>query len=66
MTPHKQAKCPQCGEPADLSTDNPARPFCSHRCKLIDLGDWMDERHSIPGDDAPSSGNDPYDEDSDF
>lgn len=47
-----EGKCPQCGEPADPSSNNPARPFCSRRCKLIDLGDWIDERHSIPGDDS--------------
>jgi endogenous inhibitor of DNA gyrase (YacG/DUF329 family) len=29
---------------------NPDRPFCSERCKLIDLGAWADEQHSIPGD----------------
>jgi endogenous inhibitor of DNA gyrase (YacG/DUF329 family) len=31
------------------------KPFCSERCKLIDLGDWIEERHRIPGDetDAP-------------
>ena len=32
-------------------TNNPWRPFCSERCKLIDLGDWAAERHAIPGDD---------------
>ena len=30
--------------------DNPARPFCSERCKLIDLGGWAEERYSISGD----------------
>ncbi|KAF0808944.1 DNA gyrase inhibitor [Alcanivorax sp. S71-1-4] len=29
-------------------SDNPWRPFCSERCKLIDLGDWAAERHAIP------------------
>jgi endogenous inhibitor of DNA gyrase (YacG/DUF329 family) len=28
------------------------RPFCSERCKLIDLGEWLDEGHRIPGDPA--------------
>jgi endogenous inhibitor of DNA gyrase (YacG/DUF329 family) len=29
---------------------NEFRPFCSERCKLIDLGAWADEKHSIPCD----------------
>ncbi|HJO36625.1 MAG TPA: DNA gyrase inhibitor YacG [Gammaproteobacteria bacterium] len=42
-------RCPTCGKPAVLSADNPARPFCSPRCRLIDLGEWLDERRRIPG-----------------
>ncbi|MES1940374.1 hypothetical protein T5B8_09029 [Salinisphaera sp. T5B8] len=41
-------ECPQCGKPARISGDNPYRPFCSRRCKLIDLGDWLDESNRIP------------------
>ncbi|RZO85093.1 MAG: DNA gyrase inhibitor YacG [Oceanococcus sp.] len=40
--------CPQCGEPASLTNDNPWRPFCSERCKMIDLGEWFEETRSIP------------------
>ena len=40
--------CPTCGKPAIWSAENPWRPFCSERCKLIDLGDWIEERHRIP------------------
>jgi endogenous inhibitor of DNA gyrase (YacG/DUF329 family) len=29
-------------------TDNPFRPFCSKRCRLIDLGIWLEEGYSIP------------------
>ncbi|HJU62515.1 MAG TPA: DNA gyrase inhibitor YacG, partial [Candidatus Binatia bacterium] len=29
--------------------DNPHRPFCSDRCKLIDLGAWAEEKYRIPG-----------------
>jgi endogenous inhibitor of DNA gyrase (YacG/DUF329 family) len=40
-------------------TDLPFFPFCSERCKLIDLGDWFDEEHRIstplpPGSDEDS------------
>ena len=45
--------CPRCGQPARWAADNPARPFCSERCKLIDLGAWATESHRIPGDPVP-------------
>ncbi len=32
--------------------ENPYRPFCSERCKLIDLGEWANESRTIPGDSA--------------
>ncbi len=41
--------CPNCRQPAQWSESNPYRPFCSRRCKLVDLGEWIEERHSIPG-----------------
>jgi endogenous inhibitor of DNA gyrase (YacG/DUF329 family) len=41
--------CPQCRKPTRWD-GNPWMPFCSERCKLIDLGDWASERHAIPGD----------------
>jgi endogenous inhibitor of DNA gyrase (YacG/DUF329 family) len=42
-------RCPQCGKFVAYRLDNPARPFCSPRCKLIDLGAWAEERYAIPG-----------------
>lgn len=45
--------CPHCGKKGTWKPDNSSRPFCSERCKLIDLGAWADESHSIPGDSAP-------------
>jgi uncharacterized protein len=44
-----QVPCPRCGRPVTWGTESPYRPFCSERCKLIDLGDWLDESHRIPG-----------------
>ena len=43
------ARCPQCGKALEYSLDNPSRPFCSSRCKLIDLGAWAEERYAIGG-----------------
>lgn len=41
-------KCPQCGKLTEYE-GNEDRPFCSRRCKLIDLGAWIDEEYSIMG-----------------
>lgn len=41
--------CPTCGKPVPWTEDSRWRPFCSERCRLIDLGDWIDERHRIGG-----------------
>ncbi|GAB3049605.1 DNA gyrase inhibitor YacG [Acinetobacter apis] len=35
--------------------DNPFRPFCSDRCKLIDLGAWANEEYRLPTQDSPQS-----------
>ena len=43
--------CPRCGQQREWH-GNPFRPFCSERCRLIDLGGWLEERHSIPGEDT--------------
>lgn len=44
----RKIKCPQCGRLTVYSLENPARPFCSDRCKLIDLGQWADETYRVP------------------
>lgn len=44
-----QLKCPTCSKGIVWSTENPHRPFCSERCKLIDLGAWANEEHCIAG-----------------
>ena len=41
-------RCPQCSQPSLIAPANPWRPFCSERCKLLDLGDWMNGRFVIP------------------
>lgn len=45
-----KVKCPHCRKTVEWSADNRYRPFCSQRCRLIDLGDWASESHKIPGD----------------
>ena len=41
-------KCPTCGKAVEWK-DNPWRPFCSERCKLIDFGRWADGEYLVPG-----------------
>lgn len=44
----RKIKCPQCGRLTFFSPENPFRPFCSERCRLIDLGQWAEESYRIP------------------
>ena len=46
--------CPHCRKQTSLAPENPFRPFCSDRCKLIDLGSWASEDYKIPTEDTPS------------
>lgn len=44
----QRVKCPTCEREIDWA-QSPFRPFCSERCRLIDLGAWLTEKHAIPG-----------------
>jgi endogenous inhibitor of DNA gyrase (YacG/DUF329 family) len=52
-------RCPVCSKTIDLKT-LATPPFCSERCRVIDLGRWLDEGYSVPhirsGDDEEESG----------
>jgi uncharacterized protein len=41
----KAARCPICGKPSAPSL----RPFCSERCKQVDLGRWLSGSYAVPG-----------------
>lgn len=45
----KKIVCPNCGKENTWVPENKFRPFCSERCKLIDLGDWADGKRRVPG-----------------
>ena len=45
-------KCPTCKTDVIWHSDNTHRPFCSDRCRLIDLGEWASEGHRIAGEPA--------------
>jgi endogenous inhibitor of DNA gyrase (YacG/DUF329 family) len=51
--PNVTATCPICQRRVEISSsESPAQssffPFCSQRCKLIDLGAWLDAEYRIP------------------
>lgn len=41
--------CPICGTAVPWTAESRWKPFCSERCKLIDLGQWADEKYRVPG-----------------
>ena len=49
MTAKNNIKCPTCEKEKTWREDNPFKPFCSERCKLIDLGEWASETRRVPG-----------------
>ncbi len=53
----KHVTCPTCGGSSVYAASNPFRPFCSERCKQIDLGAWASERFTMPVESQPD--NDP-------
>ncbi len=46
-------RCPTCGRELEW-TGAPFRPFCSERCRLIDLGAWFSEQRAIASDSEPT------------
>ena len=47
-----EVACPQCRKKVVWSEKNAYRPFCSDRCRLLDLGAWADGTHRIAGEPA--------------
>ncbi|HEX6839017.1 MAG TPA: DNA gyrase inhibitor YacG [Polyangia bacterium] len=41
----KSARCPTCKK--DVAPDVKSFPFCAERCRLVDLGNWLDGRYRI-------------------
>lgn len=54
-------KCPTCGRELEWATAR-FRPFCSERCRLVDLGAWFSEQRAIAGEDAASEADEATDE----
>jgi len=57
----RKIKCPTCRK--ETAWENkPHRPFCSDRCRLIDLGRWAQEGYRIPGEEFDIRSDDEEDE----
>ena len=54
----RRVRCPTCRRHAAWN-GNPWRPFCSERCKLLDLAAWAEERYRIPGEPLPQEAEPP-------
>jgi len=54
----RKIQCPRCGAETYYSPENKWRPFCSERCKVIDLGAWGSERYRVP-ESEPEQGDEP-------
>lgn len=50
-----RVRCPTCKREVEWDPKSGWRPFCSERCKLIDLGAWFSEERSIPEDSPDQS-----------
>jgi len=48
-TPATTVACPQCGAAVTWTAASRWKPFCSERCKLLDLGAWANESYRIGG-----------------
>lgn len=67
MSPRKSADlskariiaCPACGGPSRYASDNAFRPFCSQRCRNLDLGAWASERYRVEAPPTPQERSDP-------
>lgn len=59
VTKPRQVNCPSCGTATEFSSANPDRPFCSERCRLMDLGDWAAEKFRIPDTTPPDLEDEP-------
>lgn len=54
----RQVPCPTCAALAPIAASNKWRPFCSERCRMIDLGAWASERYRVPAKPGDASDHD--------
>lgn len=61
MAVTKTVKCPQCGAPVKWEPASQFRPFCSQRCRQLDLGAWASESYRVPAAPPDTTESDPRD-----
>jgi len=59
MASPRAVSCPQCGARVEWTPASQFRPFCSERCKLLDLGAWASEAYRVPVAEPPESSDGP-------
>lgn len=52
-----KTQCPICNKDIDLNKTGKHKPFCSDRCKLIDLGEWASDNYIVEGKDKANQDN---------
>ena len=55
-SPPRLVPCPTCGTPAPFAASNRWRPFCTERCRSVDLGAWASERFRVAADPPEDEG----------
>ena len=53
---NEERRCVQCRQ---RPVDPEWRPFCSERCRLLDLGNWIGERYRVPSESTAAEDHDP-------
>jgi uncharacterized protein len=54
----RSVACPICGKAVEWTAESRFKPFCSERCKLIDLGAWASESYRAPVTEDPTEPDD--------
>ena len=55
----RSVTCPRCGKRVRWGAESPFRPFCSERCKMIDLGAWANEDYRVAASSAAQEPDEP-------
>ena len=55
----RKVPCPTCSKPSVFAPQNPWRPFCSERCRGVDLGAWANESYRVGTQSEPDEDNSP-------
>lgn len=54
----RSVNCPTCGKAVQWTAASTWRPFCSARCRQIDLGAWATESYRVAAESPPDTGSD--------